>query len=170
MLQQSKSATALASWLHSLTSTTSNPSEDPLDKDFKNGAFINRVWHASLQVRDSNDKDPSSNPREEDGVKNDPTGFDPKNQMKGGWPACFAFRLNGVQQAKWLPHKTTYFTPATSLGGVESLLEWRVASDPKEDPALLRISVGLEDVDDLKADIRNAILEVSKMEKEGTLK
>ena len=37
--------------------------------------------------------------------------------------------------------------PATSLGGVESLIEQRVHADANEDPRLLRISVGVEDVD-----------------------
>jgi len=52
------------------------------------------------------------------------------------------------------------FTNATSLGGVESLLEHRASM---EDPAtttphdLLRISVGLEHPDDLIADLREAL-------------
>lgn len=37
--------------------------------------------------------------------------------------------------------------PATSLGGVESLVEHRVASDPSEDPRLIRLSIGVEDVE-----------------------
>lgn len=37
--------------------------------------------------------------------------------------------------------------PATSLGGVESLIEHRARADPKEDPRLVRISVGVEDIE-----------------------
>jgi len=37
--------------------------------------------------------------------------------------------------------------PATSLGGVESLMEHRIQSDPSSDPRLIRISVGVEDVE-----------------------
>lgn len=37
--------------------------------------------------------------------------------------------------------------PATSLGGVESLIEQRIHSDPGADPRLIRISVGIEDVE-----------------------
>ena len=37
--------------------------------------------------------------------------------------------------------------PATSLGGVESLIEHRVVTDPSEDPHLLRLSIGVEDVE-----------------------
>lgn len=43
--------------------------------------------------------------------------------------------------------------PATSLGGVESLIEQRIVASPGMDPRVLRISVGLEDVEDLKADL-----------------
>lgn len=35
---------------------------------------------------------------------------------------------------------------ATSLGGVESLVEQRIQSDPKEDPLLIRLSIGVEEV------------------------
>ena len=37
--------------------------------------------------------------------------------------------------------------PATSLGGVESLVEHRVLLDPSVDPRLVRISVGVEDIE-----------------------
>ena len=53
------------------------------------------------------------------------------------------------------------FYPATSLGGVESLIEHRktVSGDGfPVHPALLRISVGIEDADDLIADLDQALL------------
>lgn len=40
-----------------------------------------------------------------------------------------------------------YWKPATSLGGVESLVEQRVKADPKEDPLLVRLSIGVEEVE-----------------------
>lgn len=42
---------------------------------------------------------------------------------------------------------------ATSLGGVESLIEQRIVSDVDEDPRLVRMSIGLEDFADLKQDL-----------------
>ena len=36
--------------------------------------------------------------------------------------------------------------PATSLGGVESLVEHRINADPKENPLLVRLSIGVEEV------------------------
>ena len=49
------------------------------------------------------------------------------------------------------------FTSATSLGGVESLIEHRVRSDPTMEPGLLRMSIGIEDTDDLVADVAVAL-------------
>ena len=73
-------------------------------------------------------------------------------------------KLKEEKFAKSMPHLLHYFTvcpqlsifnlllltvlqPATSLGGVESLIEQRAISDPNSDPRLLRISVGVEDVE-----------------------
>lgn len=45
------------------------------------------------------------------------------------------------------------FTGATSLGGVESLVERRAVSDAAMAPGIVRMSVGIEDVEDLLADL-----------------
>ena len=60
---------------------------------------------------------------------------------------------------------TRLFTLGESLGGVESLIEvpavmthLSVAGSPLEvDPALVRLSVGIEGVDDLIDDLRRAL-------------
>ncbi len=52
------------------------------------------------------------------------------------------------------------FARATSLGGVESMVEHRKSVEPPETPtpeSLLRFSVGLEDVRDLLDDLRSAL-------------
>jgi cystathionine gamma-synthase len=49
------------------------------------------------------------------------------------------------------------FTNATSLGGVESLAEHRLKSDPTIEPGLVRLSIGIEDPQDLIADIAAAL-------------
>jgi cystathionine gamma-synthase len=48
---------------------------------------------------------------------------------------------------------------ATSLGGIETLIECRARMEPpgRVPEGLLRLSVGLEDVDDLWADLTQAI-------------
>jgi cystathionine beta-lyase/cystathionine gamma-synthase len=67
--------------------------------------------------------------------------------------------------AKRIVERTQIFALAESLGGVESLIELpaqmthaSVAGSPLQvDPALIRLSVGLEHVDDLIADLQQAL-------------
>jgi len=49
--------------------------------------------------------------------------------------------------------------PATSLGGVETTIERRqkYAGDAHVHPGLLRMSVGIEDIEDLWHDLDNAL-------------
>ncbi len=91
-----------------------------------------------------------------------------KQQMKrfGG---MISFVVDGgLEAAQTLLQSTKVFTLAESLGGVESLIElpslMTHASIPKKmreargvDDALIRISVGIEHVDDLKDDLRSAL-------------
>ena len=70
-----------------------------------------------------------------------------------------------AERAIALAERTRLFTLAESLGGVESLIEipaamthMSVAGSPLEvDPALVRLSVGIEGVDDLIADLHQAL-------------
>lgn len=48
------------------------------------------------------------------------------------------------------------FTNATSLGGVESLVERRAISDPTIPPGVVRLSTGIEDAEDLLGDLSSA--------------
>jgi len=66
----------------------------------------------------------------------------------------------GAAEALAVAAKTKLFTRATSLGGVESLIEHRASSEgpASRTPAnLLRISVGLEHKSDLIADLEQAL-------------
>lgn len=81
-----------------------------------------------------------------------------RRQMSGGYGGCFALELASEEAARSLPEKLQYFCDATSLGGVESLIEWRRKYDDAISPRLLRVSVGLEDADALIADLTRAIL------------
>lgn len=72
----------------------------------------------------------------------------------GGDDAAGAARALAVIAA------TRLWVPATSLGGVESLIEHRASVEGPDSPtprALLRLSCGLEHVDDLYADLAQAI-------------
>jgi cystathionine gamma-synthase len=66
----------------------------------------------------------------------------------------------GREAALAMAGKLRLFTNATSLGGCESLIEHRASvegANPRTAQNLLRISVGLEDGDDLVADLAHAL-------------
>ena len=80
-----------------------------------------------------------------------------KRQMTNGFGGMMSLLVKGdAEQAKKVASNTKLFIPATSLGGVESLIEHRASVEgphsevPKN---LLRLSVGIEHPDDLIADI-----------------
>lgn len=81
-------------------------------------------------------------------------------QMRG-FGAMLSFTLRGGEQAAM--HTATrvkLFTRATSLGGVESLIEHRASMegpDTQTPRNLLRMSVGVEHADDLIADLDQAL-------------
>ena len=82
-------------------------------------------------------------------------------QMKGGFGAMLSLLVAGdAEDAKRIATRTRLFVPATSLGGVESLIEHRATVEGPNSivPAnLLRISVGIERVDELIADLEQAL-------------
>lgn len=66
----------------------------------------------------------------------------------------------GSEAAKKVVNSLQLFTQATSLGGVETLIEHRASvegPDTKTPHNLLRVSVGLEHIDDLVADLEQAL-------------
>jgi cystathionine gamma-synthase len=65
-----------------------------------------------------------------------------------------------LEEAKKVVNKVHLFAQATSLGGIESLIEHRYAiegPDTKTPKNLIRISVGLENIEDLIADFDQAL-------------
>ena len=76
-----------------------------------------------------------------------------REQMPNGFGPVFALHLKSGEFAKRLPSKLDLFHHATSLGGVESLIEWRRMSDNTVADTLVRVSVGIESWEDLKRDI-----------------
>lgn len=68
--------------------------------------------------------------------------------------------VGGMEAAMEIMGRLKLFTRATSLGGVESLIEHRASIEGPESttpPNLLRLSVGLEHVDDLLEDLSQAL-------------
>jgi cystathionine gamma-synthase len=69
-----------------------------------------------------------------------------------------SFEVADGAAAKAVETSTQVIVNATSLGGVESLIESRHRWEPERvSPGLLRLSVGLEDVEDLWADLEQAL-------------
>ena len=73
--------------------------------------------------------------------------------MPNGYGPVFGLTMKKAEWAKRLPSTLRYFAHATSLGGVESLIEWRTMTDPSVEETLLRVSVGVEDAGDLLDDL-----------------
>ncbi|KAL6791967.1 cystathionine beta-lyase [Trichoderma sp. SZMC 28012] len=127
--RQSATATALVSWL----------AEQAKDDKTAAGKTIERIQHASLQPEAAQE------------------GSWLRQQMPNGYGPVFAVTLKNKELAKRLPGKLGLFQHATSLGGVESLVEWRAMTDRTVDQRLLRVSVGVESLEDLKADLQQGL-------------
>ena len=84
-----------------------------------------------------------------------------KAQMTGGFGGTLSIRVAGGEMAAVaVAARTTVFKRATSLGGVESLIEHRASIEgagSSAPPDLLRLSVGIEDTEDLIADLDQAL-------------
>ena len=81
-------------------------------------------------------------------------------QMHGGFGGMLSIRVRGGEAAAIATAANVeLWKRATSLGGVESLLEHRASVEGAGTPApddLLRLSVGIEDTGDLIADLEQA--------------
>lgn len=128
--RQSENAAELVQWLHTFLHS------DETGRQFADVRSVQdvvlKVQHASLQVEDRDWL-----------LKQMPNGFGP----------VFALWMKSERMARRLPSKLQLFSHATSLGGVESLIEWRTMSDETVDTRVMRVSVGVENWMDLKADL-----------------
>lgn len=88
-----------------------------------------------------------------------------KRQMRNGGGMISFIMKDGREAAVKVAESTKIFTLAESLGGVESLIEVPAAmthlstqgSTLEVDPGLVRLSVGIENVDDLLEDLKQAL-------------
>jgi len=101
------------------------------------------------------------------GLRSHPQHALAKEQMSGFGGMLSFYLKGGLDEAQSLLRKVKLFTLAESLGGVESLIEHPAimthASVPREirekngiADSFLRVSVGLEDLEDLKKDLQRA--------------
>lgn len=123
--RQSSNATRLVAWL----------AEEAGREGSVVRRVVDKVQHASLQ--------PAA--REE--------GSWLRRQMPRGWGPVFSIVTREEDDARRLPSKLNLFHHATSLGGVESLIEWRAISDSSIAKTVLRVSVGVEGWEDLREDL-----------------
>lgn len=87
------------------------------------------------------------------------------SQMSGGFGGVLSFTVATPEDAIRVCESTQTFSLAVSLGAVESLIEYpatmthgtKEGSASAVDPTLVRLSVGLEDVEDLIADVDRAL-------------
>jgi cystathionine beta-lyase/cystathionine gamma-synthase len=103
------------------------------------------------------------------GFENHPGHAIAKKQMRDfGGMISFELKDDSIEAARTVLSSTKVFSLAESLGGVESLINHPAsmthASIPREEriknglsDSLIRLSVGIEDADDLVADLTNAI-------------
>ncbi|GLI71926.1 hypothetical protein PoHVEF18_000093 [Penicillium ochrochloron] len=126
----SENSAKVISWLNDALNA---PSPAPGSEEAVVQTVLQKIYHASLQ--------------DEPWLK---------KQMPNGFGPVFSVILHSEDFARTLPSKLHFFQHATSLGGVESLIEWRALSDARVDRKLLRISVGLENWEDLKNDLLQA--------------
>ncbi|KAJ3368451.1 hypothetical protein GGF31_006412 [Allomyces arbusculus] len=138
---QAKTATQLATWLHAVA----NGDVPGLE------GTVAKVHHASVvYAHDVADSD--------DPLTAAPSSVAHSLFPTGQWGSVMSVELASRVAARALPHLVAYGCAATSLGGVESLLEWRWQHDKTVPDTLVRVSVGLEDFEDLKADWTRALL------------
>jgi cystathionine gamma-synthase len=94
------------------------------------------------------------------GLPNHPGHETAKKQMSGFGGMLSILVKGGAEEARKVVNKVKLFAQATSLGGVESLIEHRASvegPDTKTPQNLIRISVGLEHIDDLIDDFEHAL-------------
>ena len=88
-------------------------------------------------------------------------------QMDGGFGGMLSIRLaDGASHAQDVLREVRVFKRATSLGGVESLIEHRRSQEGPSSPVpddLLRISIGIESASDLISDLEAALERAGKV-------
>jgi cystathionine gamma-synthase len=122
---------------------------------------VERACRSALQIAEAL----SQNPRVLDvlypGLPGHPGHAVAARQMTGGFGGMLSMRVRGgAEAAIAAAARVEIWKRATSLGGVESLVEHRASVEGADSPAppdLLRLSVGIEDLRDLIADLESAL-------------
>ncbi|KAJ1735480.1 hypothetical protein LPJ72_001845 [Coemansia sp. Benny D160-2] len=153
VVQQSRTAARLVALLEShRRAACATACHHPSAAELSLGRRIAAIHHASLQFSSCS------------GAAQSTCGFDVAKQHPNGFGAVFSVRFASKTQALFVARHLKLHRFATSLGGVESLVDWRHGWDASADPTLLRVSVGLESYDDLANDWKQALLALDTSE------
>lgn len=122
---------------------------------------VQNASHSALQIAEHFSSHPALEAVLYPGLPGHPGHAVARKQMQGGFGGMLSFCVDGDEKrALQMVKKCRVFIRATSLGGVESLIEHRYSIEGPESPIpknLLRLSVGAESVDDLIADLEQAL-------------
>ena len=141
---QSQSAEIVANWLQS-----------QIGND-ETRAKVTKVHYPKLQSIDS-----QTSTEESETSEKKLTNYEIcQKQMNGKGPGILSFELSNPEEARKLPKLLNIIENATSLGGVESSIDYRFQWDRFSPPALLRLSIGLESPKDIITDLKTALLKL----------
>lgn len=122
---------------------------------------VDRAAESALAIARHFEGHPSAEAVLYPGLESHPGHEVAKAQMDRGFGAMLSLLVTGgFETANRVAKSTKLFIPATSLGGVESLIEHRAVLEPPESVVpdnLLRLSVGIEPVAELIADLEQAL-------------
>jgi len=122
---------------------------------------VRRASESALAIARHFEKHPSIKAVLYPGLPSHPGHEIAARQMSGGFGGMLSIRLaGGAQHAAAVLRGVKLFKRATSLGGVESLIEHRRSMEGPSSSApddMLRLSIGIESVGDLVADLESAV-------------
>ncbi len=120
-----------------------------------------RASQNALKIARHFDNDPRLEAVLYPGLESHPGHQVAKRQMKNGFGGMLSLLVRGgAEQAQAIAAATKLFVRATSLGGVESLIEHRAAVEGPHSAVpqnLLRLSIGIENCDELIADLEQSL-------------
>ena len=122
---------------------------------------VERAAENTMQIAEFLEQHPAVESVSYPGLASHPGHAIAKKQMQGGYGAMLSFTVNGdAAAALKVAGRLQIITSATSLGGVETLIEHRHTLEPAENMIpenQLRLAVGIERVEDLIEDLDRAL-------------
>ena len=122
---------------------------------------FNQASQSALRLAQHFENDPRLQRVLYPGLESHPGHEIAKRQMTHGFGAMVSLLVNGgAEEAKRIAGNTRLFVRATSLGGVESLIEHRASVEGPHSAVpqnLLRLSIGIENCQDLIDDLEQSL-------------